>query len=265
MAEEYTFLADYYDILGEHLDYTKYAAFAHRHNKKSGEGTSGIALDLACGTGDMAINLSELGYDTIGTDISPDMLEVSREKAEKEKKNILFLCQDMRELDLYGTVDLVSCTLDSLNYLTNGADLERVFALVHNFLEPGGIFVFDVNTKRKFTEVYGENSYVFEEEGVFCAWQNSFNPKTLKCEFLLSIFTEDEDGKWTRQDEYHVEKCHTQRSISDKLKKCGFEILGKYADFNDTPASEMDMRHFYVVKAIKKRFTNNSLQIAVYK
>ena len=130
-------------------------------------------------------------------------------------------------------------------------ELEQVFSLVSNFLEPGGIFVFDVNTKRKFTEVYGENSYVFEEDGVFCSWQNFFNPRTLKCEFALSIFTEDKDGRWTRQDEYHVEKCHTEKIISSKLKKSGLEILGVYSDFRDTAATDDDMRHFYVTRAVK--------------
>ncbi len=256
MSESYTALAGFYDVLGEHLDYSEYAAFAHRHNKEQGKGTSGIALDLACGTGSMALELSSLGYDTIAADASPDMLEVARDKAADAKKNILFLCQDMRELDLYGTVDLVTCTLDSLNYLESTKDLSLVFSLVNNFLEEGGIFVFDVNTERKFREIYGENSYVFEDEGVFCTWQNYYNEKSGKCNFALSIFTECEDGRYERSDEYHTEKCHKEKVIERELKKCGFEILGKYSDFKDTPAAWEDMRHFYVVRNVllRKRY-----------
>ena len=253
MAEEYTILAEYYDILGDHLNYEDYAAFIHRFNKNFGEGKSGIALDLACGTGEMAVNLSKLGYDTIGTDQSPDMLDVARQKASDSGENILFLCQDMRQLDLYGTVDLVSCTLDSLNYLTGRGELDKVFSLVNNFLEPGGIFVFDVNTEKKFREIYGDNSYIFEDDGVYCGWQNYFDEKTMKCEFCLSIFTEDEDGRYTRQDEYHVEKCHKERVIRDKLKKCGFELIGIYSDFNENTATDKDLRHFYVAKNVKPK------------
>ena len=256
MSESYSALADFYDILGDHVDYRLYAQFAHRHNKTSGKGKSGIALDLACGTGSMALCLSELGYDTIATDASPEMLEIAREKAFDAEQNILFLCQNMKELDLYGTVDLVTCTLDSLNYLTSTKDLSLVFSLVNNFMEEGGIFVFDLNTERKFREVYGENAYVFEDEGVYCGWQNYYNEKTGKCNFALSIFTECEDGRYERSDELHTEKCHKIKTVEKELKKCGFEILGIYKDFDDTPASDEDMRHFWVVRNIlpRKRF-----------
>lgn len=253
MAEKYTALAYYYDGLGEHIDYGRYAEFVDGHNKRSGKGKSGIALDLACGTGTMALELDALGYDTIGIDGSVEMLDVAREKS--AGRNILYLCQDMRELDLYGTVDLVSCTLDSLNYITSTKELSSVFALVNNFLEEGGIFVFDLNTEYKFSHVYGNNSYVFEDEGVFCVWQNEYNEKNGKCNFCVSVFEEDEDGKYYRTDEYHTEKCHKRKTVEKELKKCGFELLGVYSDFNNNPAEETDPRHFYVARNILPKKT----------
>ena len=253
MDTSYTALAGFYDILGDHMDYGKYAELAHKHNKEFGKGTSSIALDLACGTGSMALCLSKLGYDTIATDSSPEMLEIARQKAYEEGQEILFLCQDMKSLDLYGTVDLVTCTLDSLNYLTSTKDLSLVFSLVNNFLEEGGIFVFDLNTERKFREVYGENSYVFEDEGVYCGWTNYYNEKTGKCNFALSIFTECEDGRYERSDELHTEKCHKEKTVKKELIKNGFEIIGVYGDLDGTPATDEDMRHIYVARNVLPR------------
>lgn len=254
MADNYTALAYYYDALGEHIDYGGYGEFVHRHNKEWGRGKSGIALDLACGTGSMALELDGLGYDTIGVDSSPDMLDVAREKS--EGREILYLCQDMKALDLYGTVDVVTCTLDSLNYLTSTKELSCVFSIVNNFLEEGGIFVFDLNTEYKFRNTYGCNSYVFEDKGVFCTWQNDYNEKSGKCVFYVSVFEEENDGRYVRSDEYHVEKCHKEKTVERELKKCGFEILGVYSDFNDSPVNDKTPRAFYVARNIlpKKEF-----------
>ena len=250
MAFEYSYLAKYYDILGEHIDYKKYAEFADSINKKQGGGTSGIALDLCCGTGAISLCLDSLGYDVIGVDISPDMLSVAKEKS--EERNILYLCQDMRELDLFGTVDLVVSALDSLNYLTKKSDLEKVFHLVHNFLEPGGIFVFDLNSKLKFEKVYAENSYVFEEEGIFCVWQNSYNKKSGICNFYVTIFSENEKSYYSRQDEFHKERYYSDSSVSALLKKAGFEIIGKYSDCSESsPSDGGELRTFYAARAIK--------------
>ncbi len=250
MAFEYSYLAKYYDILGDHIDYAGYSDFADRLNKKYGEGKSGIALDLCCGTGEISLCLDKLGYDVIGVDSSVQMLSVAREKS--EGKNILYLCQDMRELDLYGTVDLVVSALDSLNYLTSSQELEKVFSLVHNFLEPGGIFIFDLNSKKKFEEVYADNSYVFEEEDVFCTWQNSYNKKSGICDFYITIFNQNSDGSYSRQDEFHREKYHSDRTVTKLLSKVGFDIIGRFSTYNECMPSDGDeLRTFYVAKAIK--------------
>lgn len=251
MEMAYNALAAYYDHLGEHIDYKRYAEAAVELNSRYGEGKSGLVLDLACGTGSIALELDKMGVEVIAVDASGEMLLQAREKASEAGADILFLCQDMRELDLYGTVDMAVCGVDSLNYLTSSKDLEKTFALVHNFLEPGGIFFFDMNTKEKFKTVYGDNSYVFEDDGVFCVWQNDYNEKRSTCDFYVTLFSEDEDGKYFREDEHHREKCYSQKTVVSLLEKCGFEILGVYKDLDFTPSEKDDLRTFYAVKAIK--------------
>ena len=257
----YDLIAPFYDRVNSDINYSQWADFIEKIIKNVYKNEAELVLDLGSGTGKMTIELARRGYDMTAVDYSSQMLNVARDSAEEAglSDRILFLCQDMRELDLYGTVDLVTCTLDSLNYLESTKELTHVFSLVNNFLEEGGIFVFDVNTERKFSEVYGDNAYVFEDEGVYCGWQNYYNEKSGKCRFALSIFRECEDGRYERLDEYHTEKCHKEKIIDRELKKCGFEILGKYSDFKDTPACDDDMRHFYVVRNIlpRKRFEGN--------
>ena len=251
MEGAYNALAAYYDHLGDHIDYQRYAQAAIELNQRYGEGKSGLFLDLACGTGSIGIELAKLGIEVIAVDGSEEMLSVAREKSLSGGLDILYLCQDMRELDLYGTVDMAVCGVDSLNYLVTLKDLEKCFSLVHNFLEPGGLFFFDMNTKRKFEQVYGDNSYVFEDDGVFCVWQNSYNAKTGCCDFYLSLFSEDEDGRYCREDEYHRERCYSDRTIINALKKCGFEMIGVYSDLEFTPSDKDDLRMFFAAKAIK--------------
>lgn len=251
MDTAYNALAAYYDHLGDHIDYKKYAESASFLLKEYGEGNSGLVLDLACGTGSIGLELAELGMEVIAVDGSSSMLQQAREKAMDRGRDILFLCQDMRQLDLYGTVDMAVCGVDSLNYLTKLGDLESCFSLVHNFLEPGGIFFFDMNTKEKFQKVYGDNSYVFEDDGVFCVWQNSYNEKRGTCDFYVSVFSEDEDGRYIREDELHRERCYSQATVKRLLEKCGFEIIGVYSDLDFSPSQKNDLRTFYAAKAKK--------------
>ncbi len=251
MDRAYNALAAYYDHLGEHIDYKRYAEAAKELLFEHGEGTSGLVLDLACGTGSIALELDRLGMEVIAVDASSEMLNQAREKASEAGADILFLCQDMRELDLYGTIDMAVCGVDSLNYLTSVKDLEKCFSLVHNFLEPGGVFLFDMNTKEKFKTVYGNNSYVFEEDGVFCVWQNDYNEKRGTCDFYVTVFSEEEDGRYYREDECHREKCYSHRTVINLLKKCGFEVLGTYSDLYFEPSKKDDLRTFFAAKAIK--------------
>jgi len=179
------------------------------------------------------------------------MLGQARERLMNAGVHALLLNQDMREFELYGSVDTVVCATDSLNYLTKNEDLAKCLSLVHNYLIPDGIFIFDVNTGKKFKEVYGNESYVFEDGDVFCTWQNDFNPKSGICDFLLTFFCKEKNGMWRRYEESQREKYYSSAVLKKMLTSAGFEILGVYSDFAGTCATEEDLRHYYVCKNIK--------------
>ena len=168
MNPQYTSLAAYYDRLNSHIDYFGYAAFLASRFREYGVPDGSLVLDLACGTGNITLPLSEMGYDMIAVDSSCEMLDVGRRKPGGDR--ILWLCQDMRSFELYGTVAAVVSCLDSVNYLTGRRGLERCFSLVRNYLDPDGLFIFDVNSPHKFRTFYGENQYVMEAPGVYCGW-----------------------------------------------------------------------------------------------
>ncbi len=210
-------------------------------------------LDLACGTGSMTVELARRGYDMTGIDLSEEMLAIARSKCDSEhfRHSVLLVRQDMAQFELYGTVDAITCCLDSLNYLTSTDDLRRTFLHVHNYLEPDGLFIFDMNAPAKFERVYGLNSYVLEDEGILCAWQNIYNKKSKLCDFYLSIFTEDADGRWQRFDEEQRERCYSLRTINKLLDECGFEVCSLSADFDLSPVDKDTERWYFTVRAKK--------------
>lgn len=252
MNAPYSILAAFYDRLGTHLDFDAYADFVLDAVKKNGAYCDGILLDLACGTGALTSALIAKGADVVAIDGSAEMLSEAGTRLMNEGKHALLLNQDMRAFELYGSIDAVVCATDSLNYLTEDGDLAKCFALVHNYLIPDGLFIFDVNTKKKFTEVYGDESYVFDDGDVFCTWQNDFDPQSGICDFLLTFFVKNQKGLWQRYEESQVEKYHSTETLSALLSEAGFEILGVYSDFAGKAACEEDLRHYYVCKNIKK-------------
>ena len=201
----YSAIAECYDALNSHIDYESFANFLNKEIRAGGESDGSIVLDLACGTGNITLPLLKRGYDMIGVDLSGDMLNIARNKKDGDK--VLWLCQDMRSFELYGTVGAVVCCLDSINYLTSRQGLDKCFSLVHNYLDPNGIFIFDVNTPYKFEHVYGNNHYILEDDGIYCGWQNYFDKKSGLCDFELSFFYENDDGSYTRLDETQTERC----------------------------------------------------------
>ena len=250
--EQYSALARVYDALNSEVDYGGWASFLDTAIKKHGTIKTELVLDLACGTGAVTLPMAELGYDMTGVDLSPDMLTVARERAAEEgRSEILWLCQDMRDFELYGTVDAVVCCLDSINYLTKTEDVRKCFSLVHNYLAPNGLFLFDVNTPHKFETVYADHTYVLEADGIYCGWQNDYNATRRTCDFCLDIFSENEDGTYTRTEEIQRERAYSHRTLAKLLSECGFELIDRVSDFDFTPAAETDDRWFYVARAKK--------------
>mgnify|MGYP000233479173 CR=1 FL=1 len=167
----YSVFAQYYDELTSNVEYPKRAEYLLELMERLGH-APGLTLDLACGTGSLTLELYKRGVDIYGIDGSVEMLSEARTKCAEAGADILFLCQNMLSIDLYGTVDTALCTLDSLNHLKNGEELQRVFEKVSFFMNPGGYFLFDMNTLYKHQVVLGNETYVYDMDHVYCVWQN---------------------------------------------------------------------------------------------
>lgn len=251
----YEALAAVYDRLNGDVDYEALADFAAATFARYGVSPE-LVLDLGCGTGGLTFPLARRGYDMIGVDGSADMLSKAYERRVAENApGVLFLCQDMRAFELYGTVGAVVSSLDCMNYLTGKGDLEKCFSLVHNYLDPGGVFLFDVNTPYKFRHIYGNEAYVLEsEEGgrsAYCGWQNEYEEESRLCRFYLSVFTEEEDGRYSRTDEEQQERCYTKEELTAALTRAGFEEISFFGDLH-FGAPEETTERWYVAAKCKK-------------
>lgn len=250
----YGLLAPVYDEINKDIDYSLWADFIEKIIKKEYKcGKPELVLDLGCGTGSMTVELAERGFDMTGVDISVEMLDRARERATERSldEKILWLCQDMCKFELYGTVDVTVSCLDCVNHITTPKALERCFSLVHNYLIPDGLFIFDVNGKYKFENIYADKSYVMETENSVCIWQNYYNEKTKICDFYITLFNEDNDGRYERYDEGQRERMYPLNTLKKMLDKTGFEFVGAYSDYDFTPATDNDER-IYIVARCKK-------------
>ena len=261
---EYNVIAGVYDRINSGVDYEKWANFTESLFDKYLSERPELVLDLASGTGKMTLELTRRGYDMIGVDRSPEMLSRASDAVfdaiidgilPEEGKRPLFLCQSMTDFELYGTVGAIVCCLDSLNYLTSDGELDKCFSLAHNYLDPNGLFIFDMNTPYKFENVYGENAYVYdvdeEDGGSFCVWQNFYDKETKLCDFLLTVFEENEDGRYSRHDEEQKERCYTMEEINNALTKAGFKLLEVVADTDSSPIADNTERWHFTARAIK--------------
>ncbi len=251
----YEALARVYDRLNGDVDYARIADCYEAIFQKE-QLSPHLVLDLGCGTGTMTLLLAKRGYDMIGIDGSADMLaKAFGRKLEENAENILFLQQDMRDFELYGTVGAVVSTLDCINYLTEDGDLEKCFSLVHNYLDAGGVFIFDVNTPYKFAHIYGNEAYILEDGDdrgcCYCGWQNEYEEKTGLCRFYLTVFEEKPDGRYVRCDEEQTERCYTMEELKNTLERVGFSGVEFFGDTELSAPQETTERWF--VKAICKK------------
>lgn len=242
----YGSFAEYYDSLTSNVDYRKTSEYVSGILSENGI-NKGILLDLACGTGTMSLIMAQKGYDVIGVDNSPEMLGEAREKALEAGEDILFLCQDMCSIDLYGTVDCTVCLLDSLNHLESKEELLEAFKRVALFTVPGGLFVFDVNTEYKHKYVLGDNTFVYDNDDVYCVWQNEYDDESKTVEIFLDFFQE-ENGLYRRSSEYFAERAFSDSDIRNLLSEAGFTDIKAYAELKKTAPSDTEERVFYVAR-----------------
>ena len=242
----YNAFAPFYDRFIKPVDYKHRAAYFHSIIAPH-IGEQKLLLDLACGTGSLSIALSQLGYDVIAADASPQMLSIAQQKAYDAGEQILFLNQRMETLDLYGTIDACVCALDSLNHLTDPRALRRALSRVALFLAPGGVFVFDMNTPYKHRVLLADNCYVYEDTDTMCVWPNKTNTDLLT-EISLDFFTRQADGRYARTDERFSERSYTVRQISDMLSGVGLTLLALYADDSFDAPVDTSERYIFVTK-----------------
>ncbi len=243
----YADFASFYDRLTGDVGYPQRAGYLTGLLAENGV-EKGTVLDLACGTGSLTLELARRGYEMIGVDASPDMLCVARGKCMQAGAGVLFLCQAMEALDLYGTVNAAVCTLDSLNHITDPDTLREVFRRVSLFLEPGGLFIFDVNTPYKHREILGDNTFVYDLEGLYCVWQNAYDAQDDTVDILLDFFEEGEDGSYTRSGEQFAERAYSHETLCALLDDVGLSLIGCYEEMMRTPPQKDTQRAVYLVK-----------------
>lgn len=245
--EAYGEFARVYDIFMDNVDYEAWASYLTESLKEYGIG-DGLVLELGCGTGTMTEFLADAGYDMIGVDNAEEMLAEAMEKREESGHDILYLLQDMEEFELYGTVRAVVSVCDSLNYITEEEDLLHVFSLVNNYLDPQGIFIFDMNTVYKYREMLG-NTTIAEnrEEGSFI-WENEYDEETGMNVYGLTLFLPREDGLYEKTEEVHYQKAYSEEKIKELLKKAGMEVLAIYDAYTKNLPSAKSGRLTFVAR-----------------
>lgn len=243
----YGFFSSVYDTLTENVNYAARADYIADLLADNGI-KGGILLDLACGTGTLSIEMSKKGFEVIGVDASADMLSVAMNNAYEADRNILFLCQPMQQLDLYGTINAAICTLDSINHLTDPDDVQATFDKVSLFTEPGGVFVFDVNTVFKHREILADNTFVYDMDDVYCVWQNSLDSATDTVQIDLDIFEQVDDGIYERMQESFCERAYALPLLKEMLGKAGFETVSVYDELSREEPKKNSERLFIVAR-----------------
>lgn len=207
-----------------------------------------LVLDLGCGTGSMTNLMAKKGYEMLGVDLSEDMLAVARNKAKEMAVDVTYLNQDMTELDLYGTIDAVVSVGDALNYVVEEEDLLAAFKKVHLFLEPQGLFVFDMNTIYKFREVLGEKTYAENHEDYAYIWENYFYEEESMNEYEVTIFIKNDKGLFEKSTEIHHERGYTVEKIKELLLEAGFIIEGVYHETSFEKVKDTTERMYFVAR-----------------
>ena len=245
----YSDFAFFYDKLIDESDYDRRCEYLTELLYENSVG-EGILLDAACGTGALSERLSEKGYDVIGVAISEEMLSKALEKKAETGSNSLYLCQNLAELDLFGTINCAVCTLDSINHITEPDELKAAFIKIGLFTEKGGIFIFDVNTAYKHREILGNNAFIFDTDDVFCAWQNEYDEETEAVHIYLDLFAPGEDGLYERYAEDFSEVIYSREFLEEALYNAGFKIKAVYDDLTHDELKETSQRAVYVCEKI---------------
>ena len=250
--EAYTSFARVYDLFMDNVPYEEWSEYIISLLTEAGI-KDGLVADLGCGTGKMTRLLSKAGYDMIGIDNSGEMLEIAREHQYEEDDGILYLLQDMREFELYGTVRAVISICDSMNYLLEEADLLTVFKLVNNYLDPKGLFIFDLNTRYKYEILLGETTISENrEEGSFI-WDNYFDEEEGINQYDLTLFIREEGDLYRKYEETHFQRVYELETVKRLLKEAGLMFVAAYDAFTQEPVREDSERIYIIAREQEKK------------
>ncbi len=244
----YHCLAESYDRLTNDVDYQAVVAFYREILRKEGLSPR-TAVDLACGTGSVALLLARDGLQVTAVDMSEEMLCVAAQKAQELENPPIFIRQKLQVLCLPRGVDLAVCALDSIDYILDPADCAEAFRRIYRVLNPGGCFIFDVNTPEKLKAMDGQ-IFIDEDDDVYCVWRGEFDEKTNICSYGMDLFQRD-GAVWHRSFEEHQEYAYSQQQLTDYLKAAGFTDIAVYADRNFSAPTPGEQRIYF--KARKGR------------
>ena len=242
--DAYTLLAGCYDQLTGDVPYGKWLTYLQRHFTRH-PGEIRRVAELACGTGSLSRLLAQAGYQVTAVDLSPEMLSLADQKCQGLK--VCFLCQDLSQLRLPQPVDAAVCCLDSLNYLTRPARLRQAFRRIHQALNPGGLFLFDVKTPAALEGADGQ-VYLDEGQDVYCVWRGAYFPRRRICGYGIDLFVRQANGSWLRGEEYHEQYAYTPEELSAWLEQAGFQRIRRFGNLRLTPPREGEERVFFTAE-----------------
>lgn len=237
--------AKYYDLLTFNIDYKKRAEYFDKIIKKYIQTDNNILCDLGCGTGSLTVEFPKLGYDVIGIDFSEAMLDSALKKS--ESKNIQYLCQDISELDLFGSAGIFISALDTLNHLESADEIFKVFKRVSLFCEKGGLFIFDMNTPYKHKKILGDESFIYDMDDIFLAWQNEFEGgEENRVNIYLDFFEKIENHSYMRNSESFSEIAFDINFIKNLIEKSGMKLYNIYDEDSFNAPKEDSERIIFV-------------------
>ena len=246
--DAYTSFASVYDTFMDNIPYEAWAEYLVSILKEY-QINDGLILDLGCGTGNMTELLAKSGYDMIGVDNAEEMLEIAMEKRAKSGYDILYLLQDMREFELYGTVKAIVSICDSVNYITEEEDLLDVFRLANNYLDPKGVFVFDFNTIHKYRDVLGDQTIAEDRDDCSFIWDNYYYEEEQINEYELSLFIKEEDSDLYRKyQENHFQKAYDLDTMRRLVEQSGLEYITAYDAFTKNPPTAESERIYVIAR-----------------
>ena len=243
----YTDFAGVYDTFMDETPYEEWGVFLLNMMKKYNI-SDGLVAELGCGTGTMTEYMAKAGYDMIGIDNSPEMLNIAMDKKAKSGLDILYLCQDMREFELYGTVRVMLSVCDCLNYVVDPEEIIDVMRLVNNYLDYDGYFIFDFNTVHKYRDIIGDTTISENREDCAFIWVNYYHEDDNINEYELTIFVKEEEDMFRRFSETHYQRGYTLEEMKSYALQAGLKFVEAYDGYTQNPVDENTQRVLMVLK-----------------